>query len=269
MNDNARKSAALAALMGVLGLLSTGCNDEAAQGRLAVTIYGEEYIEDRIPAADMIDGWEVTFSKFLVAVGGVEADGTPLEGGYVFDLRQSSGGTGHGVGGVEVEAGVVEILDYTVGPASADATGNASADDVAAMADAGDSIWVAGTAVREDVTMSFQWHFATTTPYVACETAQDVPSDGEATSQITIHADHLFYDDLDSAEPNVAFDLIASADADADGDVTEAELRALDITGQARYQVGSRDITDLWSFIEAQTETLGHIDGEGHCDVAQ
>jgi hypothetical protein len=43
------------------------------------------------------------------------------------------------------------------------------------------------------------------------------------------------------------------------------ELRAIDITAEDNYQVGSRDIDNLWDFIEAQTHTLGHIDGEGHC----
>ena len=61
-------------------------------------------------------------------------------------------------------------------------------------------------------------------------------------------------------------DLVAAADADADGVITQVELAALDITTQARYQVGSRDITDLWGYISAQTATVGHIDGEGHCE---
>src|SRR5690606_19242015 len=108
--------------------------------------------------------------------------------------------------------------------------------------------------------------FATDTRYVECHAAADL-AEGDASSQLTIHADHLFYDDLDSEEPNVAFDLVASADADANGEVTTEELRALDITAQTRYQVGSRDITELWGFIEAQTATLGHIDGEGHCEI--
>ncbi len=269
METNTRNGAALAALLGSLALLSAGCDGEpSGEGRLAVTIYGESYIEDRIPAADTVDGWEITFDRFLVAVDGIAADGVALTGPFVFDLRPDSAGAGHPIGTIDVEAGVVEILDYEVGPAAADASGNASAEDVAAMASAGYSIWVAGRAVRQDMTVAFEWGFATKTSYVACETQQDVAADGEATSQITIHADHLFYDDLDSSDPNVAIDLVAAADADGDGTVTEAELRAVDITGETRYQVGSRDVSDLWSFIEVQTTTVGHIDGEGHCDVA-
>ncbi len=109
--------------------------------------------------------------------------------------------------------------------------------------------------------------FDTDTTYVNCETDQKLEDGGQATSQITIHADHLFYDDLVSDDPNVAFDLVASADTDGDGNVTEAELAALDISGEDRYQVGDLPVTDLWGFISAQTKTLGHIDGEGHCDT--
>ena len=270
MQTTTRHGAALAALLGSLGLLTTACDDSpAGEGRLAVTIYGEDYVEDRIPAADTIDGWEITFDTFLVAVDGIAADGLELPGAFVFDLRPASAGQGHPIGAIDVGAGEVETLDFTVGPASAEATGNASADAIATMAAAGDAMRVAGRAVRQDVTVTFDWGFATNTRYVACQTRQDVPVDGEATSQITIHADHLFYDDLDSSTPNVAFDLVAAADADGDGAVTETELRAVDITGETRYQVGSRDVGDLWSFIEVQTTTLGHIDGEGHCDVAR
>lgn len=90
---------------------------------------------------------------------------------------------------------------------------------------------------------------------------------GEVPGEITIHGDHLFYDDLFSETPNVAFDLIAAADKDGDGVITELELRKLDIRAQDRYQVGDLTaITDLWSFIEQQTTTLGHFNGEGHCD---
>ena len=87
-----------------------------------------------------------------------------------------------------------------------------------------------------------------------------------ARDQLTIHADHLFYDSLISEEPAVRFDLIASADIDDDGEVTLAELAAVDITGQSNYGVGNRtDIRDLAAFIAAKSASVGHIDGEGHC----
>ena len=243
--------------------------DAEGEGTLRVTIYGEDFIEDRVPADEVIDGWEVVFTRFLVAVHDVEADGIAMDGTWVYDLRPSSGGNGHDVASMPMPAGTVEHLDYRIGPASSDATGNVDAQTISAMADAGYSLWVQGTATRDDVTLTFDWGFATDTAYTQCETGQDLADGGEATSQMTIHSDHLLYDDLESEEPNVAFDIIARADTDGDGDgdITLEELAAVDITGEARYQVGSRDITEMRSFIAAQTATVGHIDGEGHCET--
>lgn len=250
--------------------LTAGCDgaDEDGEGTLRVTVYGEEFVEDRIPADEVVDGWEVAFDRFMVSVSDVAADGEPLGGTYVFDLRQGTDGAGHALGSMLAPAGTVEHLDYRVGPAALEAEGNVADEDVRSMAQAGLSLWVQGVATRDADVVRFDWGFTTDTRYTECETARPLADGGEATSQITIHADHLFYDDLDSETPNVAFDIIAEADVMGDGDgmVTPGELAALDITGQSRYQVGSRDITDLWSFIEAQTRTLGHIDGEAHCN---
>ena len=266
MNTKTNSSAALA-LTGLICLLPACDQADAEPGSLRITMYGEDFIEDRVPADEVIDGWEVVFSKFLVAAHDIEADGRMLPGSYVLDLRPSSDGEGHEVGVLELPSGAVGTVGYRIAPASAEAAGNASDEDIAAMAEAGYSIRAVGTATKDGVTIAFDWGFGTDTHYAACETEADVREGGEGVSQLTIHSDHLFYDDLDSEEPNVAFEIIASADANADGIVTAAELAAVDITGHSRYQVGSRDITDLWSFIEAQTTTVGHIDGEGHCET--
>jgi hypothetical protein len=78
-------------------------------------------------------------------------------------------------------------------------------------------------------------------------------------------AGKIYGDDLVAAEPNMAFDLIAAWDANHDGTVSQAELAAQDIRGQARYQVGNLPATNLGAFIAHQAATIGHIDGEGHC----
>ncbi|MCB9753813.1 MAG: hypothetical protein H6713_28045 [Myxococcales bacterium] len=250
------------------GLVLTASSCGGGEGSYRVTIYGEAYIEEGIPADVFVDGWAITFDEFLIVVGDITlADGAAaIDGWRVFDLAQPSGGDGHELGRVTVPAGTYSALSYRVAP-SADATaGNARDDQVTMMRDAGYSLFVAGAATRGAETYSFAWGFTSDTTYAPCEIMVEVTPEQEGASELTIHADHLFYDDLDSSEPNVAFDLVAAADADADGVITQVELAALDITTQARYQVGSRDITDLWGYISAQTATLGHIDGEGHCE---
>ncbi len=250
-----------------LALLLGACAEQAEPSTLRITAYGEEFIEDRIPADVLVDGWEIDFDRFLIAISAVEAEGEPLEGAYVVDLARSTGGEGHELGMLALPAGGTPLLDFRVAPPSEASPVSATDADVATLVDAGASLWVEGTATRGDQTVTFAWAFETDTRYVGCHSTAELRAGQEAHSQLTIHADHLFYDDLDAEDPNVGFDLVASADADADGEVTTEELHALDITGQTRYQVGSREITDLWGFIEAQTGTLGHIDGEGHCEI--
>lgn len=255
------------ALLSGLGLSLAACAEDPGQATLRVTAYGEEFIEDRIPADVLVDGWEIDFHRFLVAISEVEAEGEPLAGAFVIDLTQASGGDGHALGTVMLPAEGSPHLAFRVAPVSEATPVSATDDDVSTLVDAGASLWVEGQATKAGQTVSFAWPFTTDTRYVECHSTAVLAEGQEAHSQLTIHADHLFYDDLDSEEPNVAFDLVAAADADMNGEVTAEELGALDITGESRYQVGSRDITDLWGFIAAQTGTLGHIDGEGHCEL--
>lgn len=248
-----------------LALLLGACAEDPEQASLRLAAYGEPFIEDRIPAEEVVDGWEIDFDRFLIAISEVEADELPLDGAFVVDLARASDGQGHELGTVTVPAEDTPSIAFRVAPVAAATPVAATDADVAALVDAGASLLVEGQATRGDQTVRFSWPFTTDTRYVDCESTAVLVGGGSVTSELTIHADHLFYDDLDSEEPNVAFDLVAAADTDADGEVTPAELRALDITTQTRYQVGSRDITELWSFIAAQTTTVGHIDGEGHC----
>jgi hypothetical protein len=245
---------------------TTGCGEASGQGTLRLTVYGESFIEDGIPADALVDGWRIDFSRFVVGLGDLDVDGEAVGEQFVADLTVATGGAGQLLTEVPVPAGVVEQVAYHLVVPGPDAHAADPDDDtVAWLRDGGFAMYVEGTASRGDETIAFAWGFPTGGHFDDCRTDQTVTDGGTAVSQLTIHADHLLYDDLDSEAPNIAFDLIAAADADADAVVTEAELRAVDITTQARYQVGSRDIRDLWGFIEAQTATVGHIDGEGHC----
>ena len=47
------------------GQQEEACSVET-RGTLEVTIYGEPFIEEKIPTGVFVDGWEVTFDKFLV-----------------------------------------------------------------------------------------------------------------------------------------------------------------------------------------------------------
>lgn len=289
-----RTLATLCALLAATALLAAGCDSHddhdhdshshgasdtsgdgqasTGEGDFSLTIFGEDFIEDGIPAEVFSDGWAVTFDKFVVVVSAVavEPDGAaavPVSGAFAFDLAQPST-DGHSLSAFKAPAGHYAHMTYTLAPATDITGGNAAAADVDMMKAQGVSIYVVGAATKGATTKTFSWSFQTSTTYQECElAAPHLDANQATTAQITIHADHLFYDDLESEEPNVAFDLIASADADSDGAVTLAELAAIDISALSRYQVGSRPVKDLRAFIEALTATVGHIDGEGHCET--
>src|SRR5690606_6639584 len=138
------------------------------EAELRITAYGEEYIEDRIPAEDVVDRWEIDFSRFLIALRDVEADGEPLAGAFVVDLTRSSGGEGHALGSLMLPAMGQPQLDYRVAPVDAAAAVSATDDDVRTLVEAGASIWVEGEATKAGQTLRFSWAFATDTRYVEC-----------------------------------------------------------------------------------------------------
>ncbi len=236
--------------------LAAGCG--GGSGTWEVRVYGESFIEDGIPADETVDGWSITFDTFEVRVldvVGTGSDGAELTAGSeaTYDLSEASDGDGQLVGSTDAAQGTVESVDWRIAPDGDDDCG----------------VKVVGSANDGTVTKFFDWCFSSDVTYVGCETSATIAGDAPGLSQLTVHGDHLFFDDLVSDEPNVAFDLLAAADdaGNADGYVDRSELEATDITGEDRYQVGSADIDDLWGFVAAQAEMVGHIDGEGHCDT--
>lgn len=244
--------------------LAACAGDEDGSGTLAVRIYGEELIEEGIPAGVFADGWTIQFSKYLVAIDEVNAEDAEDDGRYVFDIHQPTGGDGREVTSLDVPSGD-QLLGFRIAPGGAPTGGNASDADKAMMMSSGLALFVEGVATKNTQMISFAFGFDSDTTYHDCEVVEGVSADSEATATITIHADHIFYDDLESTMPNTSFDLVAASDADMDGTVTKVELLARDITTEARYQVGSQDITNLWDYMTALSKTVGHIDGEGEC----
>lgn len=247
--------------LGLLAAVCTACGPDTEP--YDITIYGEEFIEDSIPADDMADGWAIKFDTFLIAVTGIDVAGTTVGGSFVFDLTENSGGDGHPITTVDANP-EVEAVSYTIEPVSSALAGNVDDAALDMLLSSGGAVHVIGSATKGDVTKTFAWTFDTSTVYSPCEVDA-----AQRSAELTIHSDHFFYDDFEEPEPELRFDLFAQADddGDADGVVTAEELQSVDITGLSNYQVGSRDIDNLWEFVVAQSRTLGHINGEGHCET--
>lgn len=258
-------------------MLASACAHES--GTLKSTVYGEEFIERGIPADNFEDGWSVEFDSFVVSIGDVSAsasDGAQVAdpGVFIVELAHDSEGNGFELASLAAPAGHYDRYAYRLIPSATPMNLNADARAATTMAAEGYSVWVRGTATKDSVVKTIDWGFSMKLAYAGCALGGTVDGD-ELVAQATIHADHLFYDDAISDEPNLAFQLIADADGaagePADGNISLAELEAVDIRGLPRYQVGSlRDaegdsIDNLRQYIEHQVVTVGHINGEGHC----
>ncbi|MBZ4422645.1 hypothetical protein [Myxococcus sp. RHSTA-1-4] len=265
-------------MLGLSFLGLAACSE--GTGTVTFTTYGEDFIEKEIPAAAFADGWTVKYGKFLVMLGEVKvasSDETAAEQGpsKVFDVHKS--------GPVVVEtfkdlpAKEWEHVSYAIAPWPEAVAGNADARDVERMKAEGYSIYVEGTATKGSVTKRFAWGFPTDTLYEHCESPDlgkgvTVPKEGEETVELTLHGDHLFFDDLQSPAAKMRFDALAAADklgiAGPDGEVTLEELQAVDLTELPQGQYGTGgvgNVRNLRDFVTALVRTVGHFRGEGEC----
>lgn len=225
-----------------VALLGTGCGSDDGQGTIVVTAYGESYIEDGIPSSVIDDGWSVDFDHFKVTIDDVNVGGNELRDLKAIDLTESSSGDGQELGAVLVSAGDHTDSSFAI-----------------------KKVEVEGEATKKDVTKTFHWIFEQTTAYTECEATTKVKAAGSATFQVTVHADHLLFDSIVASDPAVLFGPLAAADRDDDGEITQQELEQTDV---GDYDPGSEGgIEDLWAYLMALSRTVGHVNGEGHCEA--
>ncbi|KIG19304.1 putative lipoprotein [Enhygromyxa salina] len=217
--------------------MATAC--ASGEGQVEVRAWGEDFIEVGIPAAEFADGWAVSFERFEVVLRDVSVAGATLADPAPLELAQPSEGVGQLVGRAVAPAGDHDDARFSIA-----------------------QLEIEGRAIKDGVEKTFAWSFATPVDYTNCETLTQVPRDGVGQLLITVHADHLFYDSIVSEDPDLRFNAIAEADTNADGVVTQAELESADL---GAYDPGNLEIDDLWAFLSAQVQTMGHVDGEGHC----
>ncbi len=262
--------------------LACGCSDDAGDGRVEFATWGEEYIEREIPAADFEDGWSVRYRKFLVVIDHVKVAtaggvvGAEMRSPRLFDLTRPGRKP---LVGFALEAKSWEHVSYQIAPADPDVElADAAESDKTLMVSKRYSVYVEGIAAKGTEQKTFAWGFGATTVYDRCEgmlsgkrTAGVVVTEGGVDRpELTIHGDHLFYDDLQSKDAKLRFDPIAGADGDADGQITLEELARVELAAipaaDGPYGAGSASgIHDLGAFVGALSRTLGHFRGEGEC----
>lgn len=273
--------------LSLIALCVTACSndDSEGSGKVEFSTWGEEYIEQGIPADDVEDGWSIRYRKFLVVIGSVRiadasgAVGSEMKTSKLFDMTKPGVKPVVTFDGVPAKAWT--HVSYRVSPISGDsALAGASEADKQLMASGGFSIYVDAVATKAGATKTFSWGFRTDTLYDRCEGELGgkktegvvVTNGGTDQPQITVHGDHLFYDDLQAEEAKVRFQNIADADRDGDGTITLEELASVKLASlpsdksKGSYGTGSATgINDLSTFVTALSRTLGHFRGEGEC----
>ena len=263
-----------------LALLLAAC-DGGGKGDVEMKTWGEEYIEDAIPASEFVDGWEIRYSKFLVNIGHVaitDAEGTTgakMDGTIIFDHKLAGEKPVFTAEGLEAKPWEKVSYDLPVADSAAELSEGVTEADKALLVDNKASVYVIGSATKGATTKTFEWVFPVGTTYTECKGELDgketagalVTNGGTDQIQLTIHGDHLFYDDLQSANALLRFDAIAAAD-DGDGEVTLDELETVLLVDipEGSYGTGSVDgVNNLRQFVTALSQTVGHFRGEGEC----
>ncbi|MBK8252036.1 MAG: hypothetical protein IPK82_05145 [Polyangiaceae bacterium] len=261
-------------------LVVSGCGN--GTGNLQFTTWGEEYIEQQIPATAFEDGWQVKFTTFLVNIGNIQ-------------VADADGNTGASMNGTvvvnhvfqgekpvfsvqEIEAKPWTDVSFEVPVATPEAKlGDGVIEwDRDFLVEKNASLYVTGEATKGEVTKKFAWTFSKGTRYTECSGDRDgkvtqgalITNGGTDAIELTIHGDHLFYDDLQSPNALLRFNPIAAADADNDGQITLDELANVPLVEieDGPYGTGSAaDINDLGAFVTALSGTVGHFRGEGEC----
>ena len=106
-----------------------------------------------------------------------------------------------------------------------------------------------------------------------------VPSGGSQSVAMTIHGDHLFFNGFPSGSEGGVSRLaqwFADSDLNVDGMTTRQELEKIPPSALSdiddRYQLGGSPLpldaeATMWTYVIAQLETQGHLQGEGECQV--
>lgn len=265
------------------GCGSSDDEESGGEGQASFNVYGEDYIEQEIPAEEFEDGWSVTFSRFLIQIGDISIADSNKSGGasqpetWLVDLTKP--GPQELWQTDKIGSGSYDNVSYRIGPVSSPGkSGSVTDDDVTFMKSNGYGVYVEGSATNGVDTKTFKWGFTNATHYMQCVQVDDAGEDvrqgiliangGVEQVQLTIHGDHFFYDDLTAENAVLRFNSLAAADADSDGEVTREELadvQLFDLT-EGSYGTGSASgVNTLDDFVQALTSTLGHFRGEGHC----
>jgi hypothetical protein len=272
---------------------------------LALDVSGGAALRDGFPYTEgdvtfaFVDGWELQFDKYVVAVGDVRlseqdsgAEVQGWNGPNVMDL--AAAGTGSEAL-TTIEGLPARRLNFGfsfLAPSELPSSSSASNEDIQSMIDNGWSLLVAGEAQHRATSrvVRFEIGLPVAAGYYECingkDATQGVAIEANKTTGAFIyaHAIHLFWDSLASGDEDLRFEAFAAVAGDDDL-VTEEELETQHLT-DLRDANGDPLVDDqghsivyndggllppsqwtLFHFISYAARASAHFNGIGLCKV--
>jgi hypothetical protein len=280
--------------------LAAGCGDDdggdnggGGDGNLTVVLGAEETIPEGLESGDcdecILDGYSVSFSKYIVAVGFVDMNqvggANPQSSSdvgvaefitvnqdelTVFNNIATGQYTEFGYETPIPEAGVTNINEVA----------QADIDD---MVENRWSYIIEGTLtqVSDDATIDFEIKANAAAVYTDCaletEPEPGVPVESNSTAEVTIHGDHVFFNGFPEDETQIqrlaAWMWQVGQERDTDGVITQEDFEAAinvdELFPADTYTLTGSPVSPInnaWDFVRAQLGTQGHIFGEGECE---
>ena len=288
-------------------LLATACG---GTGTVQVFLAAEDTIPEGLKPGtgdeQVIDGWTVTYTRFLVTFGNFRAsrstdpdDELRDDTVQVVDLRNLPPG---GLVIAEFDDVAAERWDR-VGydlintPDDAIAADGTSAADRDFMAEHGYSLYIEGELTKPDgescdpddpamcepqTRVSFRWGLQAGTSFADCAGAEGdfgfaVPQGGTVQVKPTIHGDHWFFTTITAGAETTKrrAQWVADAQQNRDEETSLDELRATPaaklFTAELGYNLSGAQIPIVTAFdyLEAQARSIGDFQGEGECPTRE
>ena len=280
----------------------SACN-AVGKGDVQVFVEAEDTIPEGLsPEGDegLVDGWSVTYDRFLISFGNFRAQSDDLPEGlvaadtYIINMLALPAG-----GLVIAEFPEVDALrwhrvgfDLPNATAESEPAPGVDDDDLARMVDGGYSIYFEAhmskesgqTCLRGDPEqcapapeIRLAWGLKAGTSFDDCAPAEGtvgfaVPSGGTVQVKPTIHGDHWFFTKItqgvELTERRAQW--IADCDLNRDGEVSLDELRQVGVAEVLPASIyafsgATIPVTTAYDYLEAQARTIGDFQGEGEC----
>jgi hypothetical protein len=280
-------------------LAAAGCGGDAGSssqdGSLTVLLAAEQTIPRGIHAgnqeADIRDGFDIDYSRYLISVGLVamnQIDGANAQSSdavAVADFVNLPKAAPELTVFEAIPIGQYTEFGFRTPPPSSSVVNLNSADpsDVEAMITNRWSYFIEGTITRvsDGATRDFRIEADVPSVFTACA-AQGLPLgvnvSANSSVEITMHGDHLFFNGFPEDEGKItrlAQWLWDIEDVDGDEVITKSDFEAATDVGSlfpsppvGVYELtgGPLTVTTAWDFVRAQLGTQGHIFGEGECE---